>query len=166
MLRDSMDAILGAYVRRVREDPAIPRARHLNRIQIEDHQASLVTDLAQSLVIVAEAGADAAALLSDGSAIQRTIAENHGRRRRLQGWTEEALHRDHAILREEMVRVLETRVAAGQLAGSGDLPSDAPTLPLARQARAALGPALSVLESLVRRAEAVSVGAWQRAAVE
>jgi len=163
LLRESMEPILNAYVRRVREDPAIPRARYLNRIQIEDHQASLVSDLAQSLVIVAEAGADAAALLSDGSAIQRAIAENHGRRRRLQGWTEEALHRDHAILREEMVRVLEERVAAGGLTPTSEGTAGTAGPALDRQARSALGPALSVLESLVRRAEAVSISAWQRA---
>jgi hypothetical protein len=66
---------------------------------LEDHALSLIADLAQSLVIVGESSQEATDLLRDGSAIQRTIAEQHGRRRHAQGWTEEAVRRDQALLR-------------------------------------------------------------------
>jgi hypothetical protein len=84
----------------MRVDPLIPRAASMPVALLEDHATSLIADLAQSLVIVGEVGQEATDLLRDGSAIQQTVAEQHGRRRHAQGWSEEALRRDHALLRD------------------------------------------------------------------
>jgi hypothetical protein len=50
-----------------------PRARaRCGALQLEDHAVSFCADLAQSLVIVEDAGPEGAAMLKDGGAIQRT----------------------------------------------------------------------------------------------
>lgn len=97
----------------------------------------------QSLVIVADAGPESAALLGDGSAIQRTIADAHGARRFAQGWDEDAVRRDHQVFREEVERAVRSHIKAE----SEDVAA-----------------ALNVLLRLVDRAEAISVAGWRRAA--
>ena len=64
---------------------------------------TLLSDIAQTLVIIGEAGPDAAVLLRDGSAIQRVVAETHGARRHAMGWSIEALRRELDILRDVIV---------------------------------------------------------------
>ena len=141
LVRSAIDDILTAYANRLRDDPAISRGRELPRIQLEDHAVSFCADLAQSLVIVGEAGEEGADLLLDGSAIQRVIAEHHGARRYVQGWDEAAVRRDHQIFREEIERAVRTRLPPG----TADLDS-----------------AVAVLLGLVDRAEAISVRAWRQ----
>ncbi len=148
-LRDALDEIVTAYVDRLRADPTLPQARGMRRVELEDHVMTLLADLAQSLVIVGDAGggdaggADAAALLRDGSAIQRVIADAHGARRHTQGWDEAALRRDYQIIREEVERAVRR-----SLRGHG---TDADA-------------AVDVLLRLMDRTEAISIAAWRRAA--
>jgi hypothetical protein len=47
-------------------------------------------------------------LLRDGSAIQRTVADRHGRQRHRLGWTEEAFEKEFDILREEVERLVRS----------------------------------------------------------
>jgi PAS domain S-box-containing protein len=151
-LRESVDDLLGAYADRLRADPALPWTKEMRRTQLEDHAVSFLADLAQSLVIVADAGGEAAALLRDGSAIQRTIAEAHGARRHAQGWTEEAVRRDHAVLREELERAVRSRIGQGQGGNSA-----AGTTPQVEEA-------VALLLRLADRAETISIGGWRAAA--
>jgi len=144
MVRGTLDEILDAYVERLRNDPATPRARRMRRPELEDHALTLLSDIAQTLLIVTEAGRDASKLLTDGSAIQRTIAEYHGRRRREQGWTETAVRRDHQLLREELERAVRTRLRG-------------------RASNAGVEEAVQLLLRLVSNAESVSVNAWHHA---
>jgi PAS domain S-box-containing protein len=152
LLRASVDDILAAFTERLRADPAVPAARALRRIQLEDHQGSFLADLAQSLVIVDAAGDDAgraaAEELRDGSAIQRAIAEAHGARRFAQGFDEAALRRDHQLFRQEVERAVRGRLRPA--------PGDARD--------ADVDAAVHILLGLVDRAEALSVRAWRRAA--
>jgi hypothetical protein len=104
---------------------------------------TFLADLAQSLVLVSDAGVAAVEYLRDGGAIQRAVAEAHGARRRAQGWSEAQLRRDQEILREQLERALRARLR-----------------PDGAEAEQALG----VLLSLVDRAAAASVRAWRRAA--
>jgi signal transduction histidine kinase len=106
VLRSNIERTVAAYRDCLRTDPLIPRAAAMPVSLLEDHAVSLIADCAQSLVIVGEAGHEATDLLRDGSAIQRTIAEHHGRRRHAQGWAEAALRRDHALLKECMTAVV------------------------------------------------------------
>ena len=148
-LRETLEPLVGAYLERMRADPLTPLARRMRRPELEDHAVSLVGDLAQSLIIIDEAGERAAELLRDGSAIQRTIAEHHGARRQAQGWSEEALRRDCQILGEEIARLLQAP-SPGAAPASGGADRD-------------VAYALQVLRGLMERVEVISVGAWQHA---
>ncbi|HYD54034.1 MAG TPA: ATP-binding protein, partial [Gemmatimonadaceae bacterium] len=141
LLRAAAHEILHAYTDRLRADPSLPRVRELRRIQLEDHQSSFLADLAQSLVILQEAGRAAAEEIRDGSAIQRIIADAHGSRRFAQGWDEAAVRRDYQILREEIERAIRGRLRAG----------------------ADVDAAIAVLIRLIERAEAVGIAGWRQA---
>ena len=100
MLQSDIRHVIDVYRERLLADAVTSSARAMTAAQVEDHAMSLVADLSQSLVIVGEAAQEATDLLRDGSAIQRTIAEQHGRRRHAQGWSLAAVERDDAILRD------------------------------------------------------------------
>ena len=106
LLLDRMALIVERYERALRGEPLILQRGAMNASQLVDHAVSLIADLAQTLVIVGEAAQEATDLLRDGSAIQRTIAEQHGRRRHAQGWSLQALQRDSALLRSSILQVL------------------------------------------------------------
>ncbi|HEX6059576.1 MAG TPA: ATP-binding protein [Gemmatimonadaceae bacterium] len=112
-IRDGIEEIAETYVARLREDPTLPRAHEMRRPELEDHALGLIADVGQSLVIVAEGSEVAVSLLRDGNAIQRTIAEYHGARRHVQGWSEQAVRRDVAVLGEVIDEVLRRRLGKG-----------------------------------------------------
>ncbi len=134
---------IDASTDRPRADPAVLHGAAMTRIQLEDHAISLLADLAQSLVIVGDAGPEAAELLRDGSAIQRAIAAAHGARRHAQGWDEAALRRDQRVFREEVERALRARLEAG----SEDVDA-----------------AVRLLLGLIDRGQGIAVRAWRGAA--
>ena len=142
LLHRAVDEVVGAYADRLRADPAVPLGSAMTRIQLEDHAISFLADLAQSLVIVGDAGPEAVELLKDGSAIQRAIAEAHGARRHAQGWGEAALRRDQQLFREEVQRAVRARLKPG----SSDVDE-----------------AVRVLLGLIDRGEEIAVRAWRRA---
>ena len=142
LLRES-EHIRDQYVQRLRADPQIPGARRLRTAPLEDHAVTLLADFAQTLVIIGEAGPDAAGLLRDGSVIQRIVAETHGARRHALGWSVEALRRDLEILREIIANAIRVR---GRQTAPG--PVDA----------------VAVLFHLIDRAASISRRAWHRAA--
>jgi PAS domain S-box-containing protein len=106
IILSDMERVLHAYVARLRGDAETPRAREMSEAQVEDHLASFLADLAATLRQVDDGdvvgGGEPTPDLYDGSAIQRMIAERHGAQRARLGWTEDALRRDFAILREEL----------------------------------------------------------------
>ena len=113
LLRESLDEVLAAYVERLRGMAELRSRKTMTRAELEDHALSLLGDLAQSLMIVAEGSEIAATLLRDGSAIQRTIAEYHGARRHAQGWTDAMVGKDHIALRDAIDRELRARLNGG-----------------------------------------------------
>ena len=113
LLRDQASAILVSIVERLRAEPMTPQAKGMRTSHLEDHQVTFLADLAQMLLILDQAGSETAALLRDGSAIQRTVAEHHGARRHAQRWTEDAVRREFEILREEVEGAIRTNVPAG-----------------------------------------------------
>ena len=141
-LRDEVDTIVRACNARLVTDSATAVSRRLRTPELEDHMATLLADLAQSLVIVQDAGERVPDLLGDASEIQRTIASRHGVRRHSQGWTEDAVRREHAILAEEVERAVRGRVRIR----SGDADE-----------------AIRVLGRLIARASEVSVAALREA---
>lgn len=141
MLAHSIREILDAYTAGLRADPAIPLARDMPAIQLEDHAVSLLADLAQSVIMLADGDAEAGDLLRDGGAIQRAIADAHGARRYAQGWDEPSVRRDHAILRREIESAIRQRLS--------DPDADAEA-------------AFRIIATLNERAETISVRSWRR----
>jgi hypothetical protein len=144
-----IDEVMAAYSERVRLDPEIPQARLMRRPELEDHGLSMLADMAQTLVIVSEAGSAATELLRDGSVIQRTIAEQHGIRRCAQGWSEAGVRRDHQIFREEIERAVRSRPRSDVAPASPEMEE-----------------AVELLLQLVDKAEDISVASWRTARVE
>ncbi|HEX8212321.1 MAG TPA: PAS domain S-box protein [Longimicrobium sp.] len=110
LLQRALDALVAGYVARMRADPAIPEARELSRVDLEDHTAAFLAALAQALVILDEAGeSDAEShLLRDSADFRHMLSARHGVQRARLGWTEHALRREYEILTEE-IRALVRR---------------------------------------------------------
>jgi hypothetical protein len=100
-LQAEVDAVVEAFRKRLRGDAQVPLAAGLQDVELEDHVPSFLADIAQSLVILGETGGDPD-LMRDGSDLQRLIAERHGAQRARFSWTEDALRREFAVLREEV----------------------------------------------------------------
>jgi PAS domain S-box-containing protein len=119
LLREIRDAVLAdlervlhAFVARLRGDSAVPSARRVSEAELEDHLATFLSDVAKTLggIDIAE-GADSE-MLSDGTAIQRAIAQRHGTQRFRLGWKESEVRREFEILREELSAAIRRRVAS------------------------------------------------------
>jgi hypothetical protein len=97
-LRGQIERILHAYVARLRTDPATVSAHALEEKELEDHLATFLADVTQTLGTVdIFSGA-----LRDGTAIQRIIASRHGAQRARLGWAEAEVRREFEILGEEL----------------------------------------------------------------
>jgi PAS domain S-box-containing protein len=142
LLREN-ERLLETFVSRLRTDPMIPGGKRLRTAPLEDHAVTLLSDIAQTLVIIGEAGPDAAALLRDGSAIQRIVAETHGARRHAMGWGIDALRRELEILRDVIASAVRHHMDE-----AGEHPEDA----------------AGVLIHLIDRAATISRRSWHRAA--
>jgi hypothetical protein len=104
-----LEPLLSAFVSRLRADPRVPRAQALRFWQIADHVGTYIADLGGMFIALPEAGAQPTALVTDGSDIQRLVAERHGTQRASLGWTIEALHREWLVLTEEVERAIRRR---------------------------------------------------------
>jgi PAS domain S-box-containing protein len=151
LLREIRDAVLAdlervlhAFVARLRGDSVTPSARRVSEAELEDHLATFLSDVAHTLggIDVAE-GADSE-LLKDSTAIQRAIAERHGKQRFRLGWREFEVRREFEILREELSEAVRRRVASEREAEVQD--------------------AMRVLAEFVARAERVSLESYRAAA--
>ncbi|HSH45170.1 MAG TPA: ATP-binding protein, partial [Longimicrobiales bacterium] len=105
-LRDGTMEVLDRFVSRLRQDPRVPGARKVADADLQDHAASFLADIAQSLIVLEDSEAIPDRLLQDGSEIQRIIAELHGRQRARLGWSDDALTREWGILLEEMEKAV------------------------------------------------------------
>ncbi|HEX2093930.1 MAG TPA: ATP-binding protein [Longimicrobiaceae bacterium] len=133
--------IVRAFTMRLRAEPGIPQARERTRSELEDHLATLLTDMAQALVVIEEDGPDAPATAQDGSDVQALISGRHAVQRRRLGWSEAALVREYEILREEVESAL--RQAAGAMSES------------------AVDESLAVVRRLLARATEISLRAFR-----
>lgn len=109
-----LERLLHVYVARLRSDPQTASAHGLSEQELEDHLATFLADLAATLPAVNlpfDSDAEAAA---DGSAIQRTLGERHGKQRCRLGWAEPEVRREFEILREELAAALHRRIRRGR----------------------------------------------------
>ncbi|HTK50097.1 MAG TPA: CHASE domain-containing protein [Gemmatimonadaceae bacterium] len=109
-LLDELHTVARDFVGALRADAAaFPHAGRLSDAQLEDHVQTWLVEVAQSLVILHGAGTDPSELMRDGTEIRRLISERHGVQRYRLGWSEEALVREFALLRERIDAVLAAR---------------------------------------------------------
>ena len=106
-LQLEMRGVIAAYAARLRADAGLP-ARGLNDAEVEDHQITLLTDIAQCLVALADAPGEVS-LLQDGTEVQRLLAFRHGEQRARLGWDDEGLRREFRVLGELIRAALERR---------------------------------------------------------
>lgn len=115
-LLSKLELLVTTVTERMRCDPTLRVAAGLRTSQVTDHLATLLADIAGTLLVVEEAGGDSSPLLADAMEIQRLIAERHGAQRARLGWTEASLRREFMIIREELERVVRRSVpSAGAL---------------------------------------------------
>jgi hypothetical protein len=150
-----IERILAAYAARLRTDAATPSAHGLSDAQLDDHTASFLADVAQTLVIIEAARGGPSDLLRDGTAIQRLVAERHGAARARLGWAESELVREFQILREAVEAAVRRRVA--ELAAAS---ADAP------ERSAPVDEALALLARFAEHAERASLEGFRRAGAQ
>ncbi len=97
-----IDAILDAFVARLRREPAMLGAATLKHTQLVDHVACMLADIASALITLDESEGTPSSLLIDSSDIQRFVADRHGSQRARLGWSQAAISRESEILREEV----------------------------------------------------------------
>jgi signal transduction histidine kinase len=121
---DVVDSVTQEFVRRLRAAPPVPHLDDLPDSMLRNHFAALVADAVQCLVILEESPDDAADLMQDGSAIQRTIADRHG----LQRWRPP---RRGELVLTPPVECLRTPLAQGgrSAADGSDRPAEHATTP-------------------------------------
>ena len=102
--------VVRRFTERLRVDPATPQARDRTRSELEDHIATTLTDIAQTLVLIEEDGPDSPATARDGNDVQALLAARHGRQRRRLEWTEAGMAREAEILRQEVEAELREAV--------------------------------------------------------
>ena len=112
-LREGIDSLMERFVRRLVEDPLVPVAAGLARADLEDHNPVFLADVAQALVALGDSDTDVAALVRDGTEIQRVISELHGAQRARLGWSEDALRREFQVLREEVDAAVRRNAPSG-----------------------------------------------------
>jgi hypothetical protein len=108
LLRE-LEALMNAFVARLRSEPLMPAAQSLRFSQLADHVGTYIANMGGVLIAVEEARGQPSMLVADGSDIQRLVAERHGAQRARLGWTVDALHREWEILEEEIERAIRRR---------------------------------------------------------
>jgi PAS domain S-box-containing protein len=117
LTRDARSIVRG-MVARLRADPELPA---VTDAELEDHMPSLLTDLAQLLVILDADASPRRGLVRDGARIQEIIVRLHGEQRRRLGWTKALLEREFDYLAEEAAAAIRRRPARGGESATDDL---------------------------------------------
>jgi hypothetical protein len=105
-LQRGRDAVVEAFVERLRGEDLIPNIRSLPFLQLADYLSNYVATIGTSLVAVEEGHGQPSGLVTDGSDILRMLADRHGAQRQRLGWTLSALEREWQLFGEELHRVI------------------------------------------------------------
>jgi hypothetical protein len=111
VLEERVEEVLAAWTQRIGRDPALPHARGVEWVQLEDHAATFLVEVARALMAL-DAGAGEPLLLRDGECIMRTVARLHGAQRARLGFSTEEVRIEYGLLFEEAERVLRRHVSA------------------------------------------------------
>jgi len=127
-LLGELERVLHAYVARLRSDPSIPSAHRMSEAEVEDSLATFLADLAGTLhhleSLERESGAHACESrleVGDATAIQTVISQRHGVQRARLGWSEQELHREFTILREEVTAAVRRRASVAMRSPTRDI---------------------------------------------
>lgn len=110
-LLHGMGFTVGEFVRRARAEASLGFTDELTDVDVADHLGTLMTDVANSLAVLAGASGEPSELLADGARIQRVIGELHGAQRQRLGWTEAQLMREVELVREVCMEALGRALA-------------------------------------------------------
>jgi PAS domain S-box-containing protein len=146
-LRAQVERILHAYVARIRRDPEVPSAHSLDEKQLEDHLASFLADVTQTIGTIDVAAGVPNESLRDGTAIQRIVASRHGAQRARLGWAESEVRREFVILGEELAAAVRRR---------------RPPAPTAESAEGEGERAIIIIEKFLEYAEGVSIESFRK----
>ena len=149
-----LEAVMRAFVARVRADEETPSAYAVDEHTLEDHLATFLADMAATLASVNVNAEDPTASVQDGTAIQRVVAARHGAQRARLGFEERELRREFVILEEELHAALQRRL---------------PTLgatPTRESAEGEAARAMIFLQQALRIAEELSLRGYRRARAE
>jgi signal transduction histidine kinase len=116
-LLEEIGAVTREIVERVRADRRLSVSEAVTDVEVADHSATLLTDIANSLVVLGEASGEPTEALADGAKIQRLIGELHGAQRQRLGWTEEQLIHEMAIVRDVCAAAISRVVGEDPRAG-------------------------------------------------
>jgi PAS domain S-box-containing protein len=116
LMRD-VQRIVRNVAARLRQEPTLPT---VTDAELEDHTATLLTDLAQLLLILDASAGVETALLQDGVRIQGVIVELHGRQRRRLGFSEALLAREFELLADETAVALRSHATGGDVGAVED----------------------------------------------
>jgi signal transduction histidine kinase len=105
-----IEPTLSAFVARLRAECVAPSAPSLRFSQLADHVATYLANIGSVLIAAEESRGQPTSLIVDGAEIQRLVAERHGAQRARLGWTSVSLHRESAILIEEVERAVRRRI--------------------------------------------------------
>ncbi len=111
-LIDDVPHMLVAWRTLIRADALLPDDP-LTDAQLDDHSATLCTEVGIALGALDDVGGDPAGLIRDGSEILRVIAERHGVQRARMGWEEHHIAREFVHL-EGVLRASLRRVASDE----------------------------------------------------
>ena len=100
-------AIVDAWRIAMRQDEAVPTP-DVQQVELDDHTATLVTDIALAMRFLGTPQIDRSGSLRDSSAILRIISEQHGRQRFSLGWSDQAIEREMAHLAVAIDKVIIT----------------------------------------------------------
>ena len=115
-LRGRLNEVLDRVMASMLGDPRVfPRASQLTPVQLQDHVATWIADVAQALIILGTATDDPSQLMRDGTEIRREITERHAVQRQRLGWDADALRAEFRLLRDATLGVLTGPGGAGGL---------------------------------------------------
>jgi signal transduction histidine kinase len=134
-----LPSLCSSFVDRLRAEAIIPNTHALRSTQLADHVVGYVADMASMLTAIEEARGQPSKLVEESAEILSFIAMKHGTHRARLGCTPDILHREWAILREELERVVRRSAGAVQ--------------------RGSIAEALIVLERFLEHGEEASVRA-------
>jgi len=103
---ESADATIERYTQRLENSGRITPAKGKSELQLRDMALSLLSAIAQILIVTGDGAERESAVVRDAHKILRMVAELHARQRRRLGWSEQEVRWDLDLLRDALKEVL------------------------------------------------------------